>query len=113
MENLKFRVRIPERNAVLYFALTDLIHPSRRDSFSNRNLLIPWLLTGKVPELFTGKKDITSKEIYEGDKVRWHTWDGYQADAIVKFDNGRFYPIADGCLEYQRFDEERWFEIIN
>jgi hypothetical protein len=113
MEKLKFRAIIPEHNATIYFDLTDLIHPSRKDLFSKRELLIPWLLAGNIPDQYSGKEDITGREIYEGDKVRWHTWDGYQAESIVKFDGGRFYPVADGCLEYHRFDEKRGFEIIS
>ncbi len=62
--------------------------------------------------LYTGRKDKNDKEIFAGDKVMWHTWDGYIGESVVEFKNGLFYPVADRCLEYDRFDKDKGIEII-
>ncbi len=64
MKTMKFRAIIPERNATIYFDLNDLAKLGDledilrlREKFSTREILVPWLLQGNVPNLYTGKKD--------------------------------------------------------
>lgn len=76
-------------------------------SFSIHNSFIPH--TDK--EQFSGEFDTRGIPIFVGDKVKWHTWDGYWADTDVKLESGRFYPVATGCLEYSRFDKKRGFTV--
>jgi hypothetical protein len=73
MKELKFRARIPERNATIYFDLTDLVHPSRKNLFS-QELLVPWLLAGNLPDLYSEMKDKNDKEIYASDKIKIARW---------------------------------------
>lgn len=74
MKTMKFRAIIPERNATIYFDLNDLARlsdlndiPRLHEKFSTREILVPWLLKGNVPDLYTGQKDEKGKEIYGGD----------------------------------------------
>ncbi len=67
MKALKFRAIIPERNATIYFDLNDIAE--LRQKFSIKEILVPWLLDGNVPDLYTSKKGKNDKEIYQGDIV--------------------------------------------
>jgi len=60
---------------------------------------------------YTELKDKNEVEIYEGDRVRWHTYDGYIGQTKVEFRDGRFYPVSFNCLEYDRYDG-KGFEVI-
>ncbi len=71
MREIKFRAIILGRNATIYFDLSDLVHPARKDLFSKKQLLIPWLLAGNIPDEFIGWKDKNAKDIYVGDIVQF------------------------------------------
>jgi|GEM_PF-3362863 len=83
MKELKFRAIIPERNAIIYFTLKDLL----QDKFSNREILWKYLEEGNQPDLFIGMKDKNNREIYENDIVKLQ-----KAEGVVEFreDYGRW-----------------------
>ena len=66
----------------------------------------------KNSQMSTGLLDKNKVKIYEGDIVQWHTWDGYVGSSPVEFRDGLFYPVASGCLEYERFDKDKGIKII-
>ena len=99
MREIRFRAWDKEKEQLLYMDVIAWHAPSNWRDFY-------------VLQESTGLKDKHGKKIYEGDKVRWYTWDGYWGEAIVEFMQGRFYPVATGCLEYERFDEKQGFEVI-
>jgi hypothetical protein len=58
---MKFRAIIPWRpikdikeNAIIEFTFMDLLNPPLDKSFTIRELLIPWLKNGNIPELIHG-----------------------------------------------------------
>ncbi len=104
MEKNKFRAIIPERNAVIYFTLKELLE----NKFSNRAILWKWLEEGNQPDLFIGLRDKNNREIYEHDIVKCQKEIG-----VVEFreDYGCWdvSPISPSCLYFCMWERD-WSE---
>lgn len=106
MSDLKFRAVIC-KNTVVYFTLEDLVQ-FPYPKFSVRELVIPWLRAGNVPDRHTPLKDKDGKEAYEGDILR-DTTRGYECVAVIEFISNGFW-IKENCGVYLPNEECR--EII-
>lgn len=89
----KFRAVITERNATIHFTLADLASPD--PLFSIRELLLPWLRAGNVPDQFTGVKDRNRKEVYTSDILKFKLNTKY--GLIKKTGVVRCESLAEGC----------------
>ena len=111
MRELKFRAWDKTQGVMVHFELGDM----------DGNLI----LEDEAPKMvrldncdimqFIGEKDKNGTPIYEGDRVRWYTWDGYIGTETVVFRNGYFYPTIAKLEEVgtgNRFDESRGIEVI-
>jgi hypothetical protein len=65
VKELKYRAIIKEKNTTIYFTLQDIV--SSKPLFSVRELLIPWLREGNIPDEYANDEDIDHKTIYSGD----------------------------------------------
>jgi hypothetical protein len=105
---IKFRAIIPEHNAIIYFDLSDLVHPSRKDLFSKREILIPWLLAGNNPDRYSEIKDKKGKDIYERDTVKK---DGDWRNYRIIIDYAGVRPFHEDALKSCPVKEPR--PVIN
>jgi len=79
---VKFRAVI-DKNTTIFFTLMDLTEQHLK--FSIRELLIPWLEAGNIPDIYTWRKDKNDTEIYEGDTVRLGPGYTYKIENLERF----------------------------
>lgn len=107
MKHKQFRAVIPEKNAVIYFNLVDMISPK----FSNRNILFPWLRAGNRPNQYLGIETKGGGPVYEYDVIETeeYKWlveeigtlerDGVNRGLCVSpFGDGNNYFLEDSIL---------------
>jgi hypothetical protein len=68
---IEYRAIIPEKGYKGEFTLFELLDEPK---FSLRQLVIPWILSGNLPDRFSGIMSNDLVKVYEGDVVR--SWDG-------------------------------------
>ena len=82
---LKFRAGV-NANTTIHFTLRDVIHPN--EGFSIRELLIPWLLAGNIPDQAIGATDSSDpkQELYVGDLIEFE-FKGEQVIGLIIWKN--------------------------
>ena len=107
MREIRFRAIIPERNATIFFDLDDIARPDRK--FTTREILVPWLLKGNIPDLYIGIKDtINKKEMYGGDIVKIYTFISEEEPELNDFTIHKIeYKIAE---DFPGFDLEPFLD---
>lgn len=93
----------------VYFTFIELSAMPAECRFSMRELVIPWLSKGNLPDRYTGGQDKNAIDIYEEDAVKDNkgkTW-------IVKWSDefSRFYLKGKGH-EHSLFMSDQFLEII-
>jgi len=99
---IKFRIYMKSEKRMLYNPYVQDIQGNRdqiNDFFNGKNNKYIWMQ-------YTGLKDKTGKDIYEGDIISYKYFKGFsgvekEIRAEVKFQKGSF-----GFYEYQRADDE-------
>ncbi len=109
MRKIKFRAIIPERNATIYFDLGEIARlgdlgdiERLGQKFSTREILIPWLLKGNIPDLYIRIKDRNGEEAYQKDKVS--AW-GY-SNWIIEWHNNGWKLKQEGIENYQEIPDD-------
>jgi len=100
MRELKFRVYIPDHGKFCYFTLGDFDYSDR------------YLDQHQYPvQQYTGLKDKSGKEIYEGDILKWHEGENNLSEVIFQNGSfmvrginwGAFWYLSDYCDVYTYF----------
>ncbi|KKL86229.1 hypothetical protein LCGC14_1946870 [marine sediment metagenome] len=108
---MKFRANISEKT-IVPFTLQDLV--SSYLSFSIRQLVIPWLLEGNIPDRCLEVEDAEGTEIYEHDIVSALNYPG-SGEVIYNTDDEAgacFHPQFqnDETIDWWA-EKERWYQL--